>query len=108
MTYKFNLNNIIKVKLSDAGFCLWKDKEDEVYLPYKSMHKYMQSIEDYKKKADGNGYVDFQAWHFIELFGGTIKFGSNPIFDTNILIDEVYLSLNSEQSAEVSDTSKAQ
>lgn len=74
----FNMNDKVLVKLKDEGFKYWQD--DYRHLP----DKYKPSIDDLKAKADKDGFIEFQLWEFMRLFGETISLESVPIFENNI------------------------
>lgn len=86
MITEFNINNIVKVKLTDLG--------KEIYL-----HQYDDLNNAYGKKivepgyplVDNDGYTPFQLWHLMELYGnylkltGTVENNTLP-FETAILL----------------------
>ena len=78
---EFNLNQEIKVILEPEGFIHYMNKTNEGL--YDNQQK---PLSYFMEKADKKGYVKFQAWHFMEIFGETIHFGRRPIFSNNILI----------------------
>jgi len=84
---KFNLNDYIHVNLTDDGFKYWKENHDKVFSGHKKLKKYIRTISYYKEKADKNGYVRFQAWDFINIFGDTVEMGTQPLFDLTLLIE---------------------
>jgi len=66
----FNLNDFIRVKLTDEGRKVWYEYYRE--LPFVSL-------------SDNEGYNSFQALDFIKVFGPHLSYG-NDLFNTNILI----------------------
>lgn len=83
-----NINDKIKVKLTDHGFAIWKDHEDEVWSLYPQLGKYVKSIDGYREKQDTEGYVTFQLWDFMHIFGPHCYMGSKPfLVDGLIRID---------------------
>ena len=113
--FSFNVNDLFLVKLDDKGFKFWKREEEqwitkmETHPPkdkyesesfedyqkrLKEYEKYVKHLKEigvhplswYKKKADKNGYVPFQAWQFIEIFGKYTTLGCESIYNTDILI----------------------
>lgn len=117
ITYlNFNVNNNILVKLEPEGYEVWKkeaeewiikmnahnpprmesESYDEHHERFKKYRKYITHLYKigvhplawYKAKADKKGYVRFQAWQFIEIFGKHTAIGSASIYNTNILIDK--------------------
>lgn len=77
--WAFNVNDHILVKLKDSGFKYWLKKYNE-WLPA----ELKVTIETLKEKSDKDGYVEFQAWEFLKLFGETISQGTSPIFETTV------------------------
>jgi hypothetical protein len=77
--WSFNLNDKILVKLKEDGFQHWLDDFNK-YLP----DNLKASMKDLKNREDKDGYVEFQTWEFIKLFGETISMGSQPIFETTV------------------------
>ena len=65
---KFNLNYKIKVKLNKKGIEILKN-------------------EGSKCSPDENGYVTFQGWELINIFGGHLQLGLETPFDLNVLIE---------------------
>lgn len=82
---KFNLNDRIHVKIKEKGYQFWYEKYKEIL---KNVTSFTWSLEELRKKADSNGYVEFQAWDFIDIFGEIINMGSYGYFDMTILIDD--------------------
>ncbi len=60
----FNLNHNIKVKLKDAGIEHYVRKYNSV-MPF---HLHI-SFNEYKSKANNEGYHNFQLWNFLDDFG---------------------------------------
>lgn len=85
MKYKFNLNHNIKVELTDLGYQLMCKSENDLMFFYPSYVP--KTIDDYKSKADSEGYYEFQAWEFIGLFGSVTHMGMTHYFFTDIIID---------------------
>ena len=104
MDYKFNINNGIKVKLSEEGFKHWMYEDNKTFYGNKDLQKYIHPLSWYKARADENGYVTFQAWHFIKIFGSSIDMTAPQIFETDILINESSLMPSIEQGVKESDT----
>jgi len=112
--FNFNVNHYFLVKLEEKGYKFWKKEAEEwivkmeTQVPEMSvlesfpdyiirMRKYTDYVKHlkdigvhplawYKKKADKKGYVQFQAWWFIEIFGKYTTLGAESIYNTNILI----------------------
>lgn len=81
---KINLNEIIKVKLTDYGQEIYYHRNDDLIL-----HgcKY---VEQKFKKTDENGYSKFQLWDFMNVYGRYMLLGvQNIIEPLEIIYDEV-------------------
>ena len=71
MTYKkTNLNNYIKVKLTEKGIDILKQRYGT----------------DYPISIDDEGYTEFQMWDFTRLFGEHISMVSEMVCQTNIMV----------------------
>jgi hypothetical protein len=77
--WAFNINDRVLVKLKDEGFKYWLEYYNK-YLP----DSMKLSIDELKAKADKEGYIEFQLWNFMKIFGETISFGKQPIFETTM------------------------
>ena len=110
--FNFNVNHHIYVKLYEKGYRFWKKEseqwifnmrppranESESFIDYcKRLKRYKEYVRHlkkigvhplswYKKKSDKKGYIQFQTWQFIEIFGKYTTLGAESIYDTNILI----------------------
>ena len=67
MKVKINLNDIVKVKLTDLG-------KEIYYHRYDALNKYLEKIgakpfEPHFPKEDEEGKTKFQLWEFMELYG---------------------------------------
>ncbi len=73
LKYKtFNISDFVKIKLNEAGYNYLTEKI---------------SKEDLESRIDSEGYIRLQGWDFINVFGGTLGFGKQLLFDLNILIE---------------------
>ncbi len=76
--YKFNINDSVLIKLNDKGFEHWIDSWKDV------PKQYQPTLEYLKERMDKDGYIQFQLWSFMEIFGETISMGGNQLFENNI------------------------
>lgn len=79
--YALNLNDTIKVKLTDHG-------KDIYYHRFDNLIETGVKLTPEMPKVDADGYTKFQLWDFIQLYGqhiGMIK--PNVIEPINIVID---------------------
>lgn len=77
--WAFNLNDKVLVKLKEEGFKYWLADLNE-YMP----EKLGTTMEDLRSRCDKDGYIEFQTWEFMRVFGPTISIGSQPIFETTL------------------------
>lgn len=61
---RINLNETIKVKLTDYGKQIYYHRFDDINWKYGR-----EIIEPSFPKVDEEGYTTFQLWYFIELYG---------------------------------------
>lgn len=77
-----NLNDTVKVKLTEKGRQILKDEHE-------ALKKRFPSISEYKEKeVDKSGYTQFQLWSLIKTFGPSIYLGCDVPFETTIMIEE--------------------
>lgn len=67
---KFNMNDIVKVKLTPLGVDIFKHKYDET-------NEYILSrggkpLEQPMPQIDEDGLTEFQLWEFIQMYGNYI------------------------------------
>jgi hypothetical protein len=80
----FNINSIVKVKLTDYGRKVLEIQHNEFWSSYRKLDKYPYI----PKTEDENGYVEFQLWELMEELGKECSLGGEIPFETTILIDE--------------------
>lgn len=81
---KINLNHIIKVKLTDLGN---KTYEDNLLSQYGSLSHFLGLGEiRLKKTEDQDGYIHFQLWEFMSIFGEHFYVGSEAVTEDNAII----------------------
>lgn len=66
---KFNINDYVKVKLTEHGKKILKEK-------------------DINNSVDENGYTKFQLWDIMNIFGEYCILGCDVPFETEIIIPE--------------------
>ena len=67
MIAKINLNEWVKVKLTDYGKEIYYHKDDVLNEWLKRQGK--KPFEPHFPKEDEEGYTKFQLWHFMEIYG---------------------------------------
>ncbi len=76
---KFNINEYVKVKLTDEG--------REILNKKKQRFKREYNIDlNFHKKEDEDGWSEWQMWDLMMTFGEHIHLGCKPPFETNIEI----------------------
>lgn len=79
---KINLNDIIRVKLTDHGKDIYFHQNDDLIKRGVRINRSMP-------KEDADGYTKFQLWHFMELYGSYIGMAKeNVILPLDIYIGE--------------------
>jgi len=79
-----NLNDFIKVKLTDWGKEIYYHQYDEVNSFWQK-----EVIKPSFPKVDEDGYTSFQLWHFMNLYGNYIDMGlEDVIYQNEILLDD--------------------
>ena len=71
MVTKFNLNDIVRVKLTEKGRHIYK----EFYKDHPSLIK-----------IDNDNCIETELWSIMQIFGGHLYMGSKPLFDKNEII----------------------
>jgi hypothetical protein len=76
----FNVNYYVRVKLNHVGRDILRKRHEQ-------LQNRLPSIGDYPgEKTDEFGFTRFQLWDLMQTFGPHISLGSNPPFETEILI----------------------
>ena len=84
---QLNLNNIIKVKLTDYGKDIFYHQYDELNIFIVGQGG--KEIEPRYPDVDENGYSKFQLWSFMNLYGEYMKLAApNVIEPLNIFIED--------------------
>lgn len=82
---KFNVNDHIKVKLTEAGLRCWIENENR-YI--KQLRETETTLEELKSRSDENGYHEFQLWCFMEIFGEKMSNGMENLFENDVLFNQ--------------------
>ncbi|MGG3307336.1 hypothetical protein ABER23_07905 [Paenibacillus lautus] len=88
--YQVNLNEYVKVKLTDHGISILKKERAE--LNKRFAERGLTGFGEYEPKVDEDGYTSFQLWDLMQRLGPHISIGCQLPFETNVI-------LNSERSA---------
>jgi hypothetical protein len=79
METTFNVNEYIKVRLTDRGRKLHKDQHDRTYPGFLAKKYPYQPPQE-----DKDGWSRWQAWHFMASFGAYMGCGSDLCCETEI------------------------
>ena len=78
---KFNINDYVKVKLTDYGREIHKEKYVNLFQSVSYTYKYTPSIED------SEGYSIWQLWDLMNIFGPYLSMGMTKLpFETELEI----------------------
>lgn len=80
---KINLNENIKVKLTDFGKDVFYHRFDEI-----NERLGREAIQPRYPSVDENGYSTFQLWVFIDIFGEYINWSSQNVIEPLEIIYE--------------------
>lgn len=82
---KYNINHHVKVKITKYGYEKWLEYLNQFSDEFPGTFK-RTTLEELKTKEDNDGWVKFQMWDMMSIFGQYMQVGfKNPI-DTNIII----------------------
>lgn len=76
---KFNINNYVKVKLTDKGRKVLEEEHNQLYARLG-----LGDVAYEAPKEDENGYHKFQLWCLMESLGRHLSLGTDPVFETEI------------------------
>jgi hypothetical protein len=83
ITLVFNINNKVKVKLTDKGKEIFYHQFDWI-----NKQAGKELIKPHYPSVDDDGYTEFQMWGLMKLYGLHIQMGFDQPFETNIIICE--------------------
>jgi hypothetical protein len=76
---KLNLNDIIKVKLTDCGKDIFYHQHDE--LNKFIMERGGKPLKPWFPEIDADGYSEFQLWHFMNIYGRHMNNGAPAVVE---------------------------
>lgn len=88
MDFQFNANKMVKVKLTEYGIQILKDRRTE--LNERIKERGGQGLDEYVLKTDEEGYYRTQLWILMSEFGEHIQAGSQNPFDLNMVFEKGY------------------
>lgn len=84
MKVVLNMNESVKVKITDFGIKVLKQRHDELNEKIKARGGKGTKFE---LKLDEDGYYTTQLWHLMNIFGEYAGLAAEPPFDINIVIE---------------------
>lgn len=81
-----NLNDFVKVKLTDHGKDIFYHSLDEVNDMIRRNGG--KPLEPHMPKVDAEGYTSFQLWELMQLYGPHIGMGLPQPFELDIVYEE--------------------
>ena len=79
----FNINEFIKVKLSQKGKLVYSEHQIEIQ---KRFNRDKIKIDvPLNAEVDNEGFTEFQLWRFMEIFGSHMYCGAEPVIEGPIL-----------------------
>ena len=84
--FTFNINDFIKVKLTEHGKNVYEHSNDETIRKAMVDGKIIRYLLPPELKYDENGYTRFQFWQFMNIFGKEIWNGSEAILESNLIL----------------------
>ena len=78
----FNINDYVKVKLTEKGKYIYDHRYDETNIEL--LKREITPIVPIKLEYDEEGYTEFQLWHLMEIYGKYLFNGCDIPFETTI------------------------
>lgn len=76
---KYNINNYVKVKLTDLGKKILKN----YYKQLKDLYPNLNCT--FKYEEDNEGYIEIQLWQFMKIFGPYFNNGAPLVIESNTI-----------------------
>lgn len=83
MDFQFNLNHYVKVKLTDFGIQILKQRRDDINAMIKERGG--KGFGEYEHIFDAEGYTQFQAWDLMNTFGSYMSLGCKLPFELDVI-----------------------
>jgi hypothetical protein len=84
MDFKVNFNEQVKVKLTDFGISILKERRNELNKQIEKRGG--KGFGEYEVRKDKDGYTNFQLWDLMNTFGNNMTLASKMCFDADIII----------------------
>ena len=83
--FAYNINNMIKVKLTEHGKAILSQEESRIANVLKNLN--FSDADNYSPYSeDEDGYIKFQMWDFMRIFGSHFDLGCPLIIENNEII----------------------
>lgn len=92
---KININEIVKVKLNEVGLAIYADRVKETNKRLEENNVKCKS--PIYPKRDDKGYVEFQLWDLMNLYGKYLELTLVPPFEDNVIYFDDKVLVESEQ-----------
>lgn len=83
---RFNMNQTVKVKLTDLGLKILKEKHEKTREEMRNTIGIDIGEFDQNERLDKVGYYREQLWVVMQIFGPHMETGNNIPFETDILL----------------------
>ena len=94
---KININETVKVKLNEVGLAIYADRAKETNKRFEE-NNVKCKCPIYPKKDD-KGYVEFQLWDLMNLYGKHLELTLIPPFEDNVIyFDDKVLAESEEEN----------
>jgi hypothetical protein len=84
LDFKVNINEHVKVKLTDFGVSILKEQHDELNRHILSSGG--KGLDEFTLRLDEDGYYTTQMWMLMSRFGHVASATSKAPFDTEIIV----------------------
>jgi hypothetical protein len=81
MHFKFNFNQLVKVRLKQEGIDILRQQHDEFRSKYKGLR-----LSPFTINIDDEGYTSFQMWDLMQRFGEYMTLGFDTPFHLDVII----------------------
>lgn len=81
--FKINFNAPVKVRLTEFGIGIMRQKHDELNHQIKKHGG--KGLNDFKVKIDDDGYTSFQIWQLMNTFGEYMHMGFETPFHSEMI-----------------------
>lgn len=85
MDVKVNINNTVKVKLTDYGISILKKQHDD--LNKMILSNGGMGVGEFELRLDGDGYYSTQLWTLMNRFGHVMRMSDELPFYIDIIIE---------------------